>query len=262
VIINEKKTEELIHKNEAGEWMLNIYYGCDLVCPYCYWQTDEKWANQITVYTDVAERLKEEIREIPRHTKIGLGWKGNPYTSIEKEYGLTRKCLQLLLDNDMSVTVSASRGNDIILRDLDLLTRPGADVRVLIEMTRLDIVKEFNESGTHVSFQVANELRRKGINIITTVSPVMPGITDVEKMAAALPGIPVHIAKLDIRPGTMWGIKTLEYVKENYPGLFPMYEEISRTGVDPYFEGLKEKYKDGLGQIRPYLPFWDEIPEK
>ena len=259
--INKVKTKELFHKNQAGEWLLNIYYGCDSVCPYCYWQVDEEWANQITVYTDVVERLAAEIDNIPKHTKISLGWKGNPYTSIEREYELTRGCLKLLFEHEMDVTVSASRGNDIILRDLDLLTAPGVHVMVIMEMTRLDIVKEFNETGTHVAFEVANTLKQNGVNICATVSPVMPGITDVEKMAAALPGIPVHIAKLDIRPGTMWNEKTLAYVKENYPHLYQQYEEIARTGEDPYFESLKEKYEGGSGQIRTYLPFWDEIPE-
>jgi DNA repair photolyase len=259
--IQEEKIQELFHRNEAGETMLNIYYGCDLVCPYCYWQTDELWASQIVVYTDVAERLEAEISNLPAHTKVGLGWKGNPYTSIERTYGLTRKCLRILLDAGMEVTLSASRGNDIILRDLDILLAHRDSVRVLIEMTRLDIVKEFNETGTHTSFAVANELKRNGINVITTVSPVMPGITDVEKMAAALPMIPVHIAKLDIRPNTLWGKKTLEYVQNEYPGLYEEYLEIAHTGMDPYFESLKKKYQDGSGQIKPFLPFWDEIPK-
>ena len=50
-------------------------------------------------------------------------------------------------------------------------------------------------------------------------------------------------------------------MKENYPHLYQQYEEIARTGEDPYFESLKEKYEGGSGQIRTYLPFWDEIPE-
>lgn len=261
MIINEKKTVELFHRNEAGETMVNIYYGCDLVCPYCYWQVDDSWAGQITVYTDVAERLESEIHTLPQGTKVSLGWKGNPYSSIEKEYGLTRKCLEILIDNGMDITVSASRGNDIILRDMDLLTRKDAKIKVLIEMTRLDIVKTFNETGTHVSFEVANEIKKNGVEIVTTVSPVLPGITDVEKMAAALPNIPVHIAKLDIRPNTAWGDNTIAFIKDEYPNLLDKYLKIQRTGVDPYYESLAAKYKDGSGQIKPFLPFWDEIPE-
>lgn len=260
MVINEAKTKDLFHINEAGEWLLNIYYGCDLVCPFCYWQTDKEWANQITVYTDVVDRLRQEIAGIPKHTKISLGWKGNPYTSIEREYELTRNCLEILVENEMDVTVSASRGNDIILRDLDILTSPNANILVIMEMTRLDIVKEFNETGSHLAFEVANILKQKGVRICTTVSPVMPGITDVEKMSAALPDIPVHIAKLDIRPGTMWNEKTIEYIRNNYPELLDQYQQIAKTGIDPYFEMLKEKYA-GSHKICTYLPFWDEIPE-
>lgn len=258
--IYETTTKELFHTNPAGETFINIYYGCDLVCPFCYWQVDRDWAEKITVYTDVVERLAEVIDTIPKHTRFGLGYKGNAYTSIEREFELTRGVLKLLIDHEMDITLSASRGNDIILRDLDLLTRPDAHVKVIMEMTRLDIVKEFNETGNHLAFHVANILKSNGIEICTTVSPIMPGITDVERMAAALPNIPVHISNLDIRPGTMWHDKTMEYIRQEYPHLLPIYEEIARTGLDPYYESLKQKY-DGSGQIKPFLPFWDEIPE-
>ena len=88
--IYETKTKELFHTNPAGETFINIYYGCDLVCPFCYWQVDQDWAEKITVYTDVVERLAEVIDTIPKHTKLGLGYKGNAYTSIEREFELTR----------------------------------------------------------------------------------------------------------------------------------------------------------------------------
>lgn len=258
--INLKKTSNLFHKDEAGVLHLNIYYGCDLVCPYCYWQTEADWINQITVYTDVVERLQEEIGNLPKNTKIGLGWKGNPYTSIEREYGLTRHCLEILLEAEMEVTLSASRCNDIILRDMDILLVHRDRVQVIIELSRLDLLQEFNETGDHISLRVANELHKNGISVCTTVSPVLPGISDVEKIAAALPGIPVHIAKLDIRPGTLWNEKTLAYIRENYPALLPQYEEIARTGTDPYFESLREKCGEN-SQLRAELPFFDEIPE-
>ena len=196
--IYETKTKELFHMNPAGETFINIYYGCDLVCPFCYWQVDQDWAEKITVYTDVAERLAEVIETIPQRSRFGLGYKGNAYTSIERDYGLTRRVLELLIDHRMEITLSASRGNDIILRDLDLLTRSDAYVKVIMEMTRLDIVKEFNQKGSHLAFDVANTLKSNGVDICTTISPVMPGITDVERMAAALPDIPVHISSLEV----------------------------------------------------------------
>lgn len=259
MVVNKVKTAELFHINSAGEVCLNLYYGCSEVCPFCYWQADSEWQGQITAYTDAADRLKEEIGGIPEHTEIILGYKGNPYCSLEKDLALTRECLKILLDKKMKVMVSSSCDNDIILRDLDILSEFGDDVRVVMEMTRLDVVKQFNETKTHLSFDVVNTLKHSGINICVTISPVLPGITDVERMAAALFGIPVYITALDIRPGTIWNEKTLEYIERNYTDLLPCYEQIARTGTDPYFESLKNKY-DGSGQIRAGLPFWDEIP--
>lgn len=259
MIIRKAKTERLFHVNDGGERCLNIYYGCEVNCPFCYWQADERWLGQMTAFIDVAERLEEVIGDIPPHARIVLGYKGSSYSPLEKELELTRKCLKILLENEMKVMVSSSC-DDIILRDLDLLKAFGSDAKVIMEMTRLEVVEAFNRNGSHKAFELAGRLKENGINICTTISPVMPGITDVERMAQALQGIPVHISKLDIRPGTIWNRNTLKYIEENHKELLPIYEEIARTGEDPYFESLKSKY-EGTQQIQAYLPFWDEIPE-
>lgn len=251
---------ELFHRNEAGELLLNIYCGCERVCPFCYWQKDAGWSDRVVVYRDVVERLRDRIGTLPEGTKVGVCWRGSPYPEIERELELTRNCLKLLVEHGMEVSMSASSDSGLILRDMDFFTAPGAKVQVIVEMTRPHILQVFNKTGTHPAFETANALKRGGVNICATVSPVMPGLTDVERMAAALPDIPVHIAKLDIRPGTIWGDRTMAYIRENAPELLPLYEEIARTGNDPYFERLQQAHS-GPGQIRTYLPFWDEIPQ-
>lgn len=257
MVINKVKTEKLFRINGAGERRLNVYRGCSAGCPFCYWQSDETWLGQITAYVDVVDRLRDEIKNVPKHSKIKFGY----CALLDRELKLTRDCLKILVDNDMDIMLSIPNDDDIVLRDMDIITAPGANVKVLMELTRFDLAKEFNETGKHMAFDLANTVRRNGVNICTTISPVLPGITDVERMAAALlPDIPVHISMLDIRPGTIWGRKTLEYIAEHYKELLPVYEKIAETGVDPYYESLKEKY-DGTGQIRAYLPFLDRVPE-
>jgi DNA repair photolyase len=252
MIINELKSTDIFRINKAGERHLKIYRGCENVCPFCYWQADPDWLGHLTVYTDVAERLEKEIGSIPEGTEIRLG-----YGALEPQWGLTRKCLKILLDHHMSLIIGGGPG---IEKDLDLLTMPGAEVKVIMEFTRFESMKEFNETGTNAYFVAANTLKNHGIDVCITVSPVLPGVTDVEKIATALPGIPVHISLLDVRPGTMWNEKTLEYVKEHLPELYPQYVRIAETGHDPYYDFLYEKYKDDKGQIKVYLPFADHRP--
>jgi DNA repair photolyase len=252
MIIHEESSGEIFTLNEAGERHLKIYRGCEDACPFCYWQADPSWLNQLTVYTDVAEKLENAIDDISEHSVIRLG-----YGALEPQWGLARKCMEILLDHHMSLIVSAG---DSIVNDLDLLTRSDADVKVIMEFTKFPLIKEFNETGTNKLFLAANIVKSRGLDICITVSPVLPGITDVEKIAAALPGIPVHISLLDVRPGTMWNEKTLAYINEHYPELYPVYQQIAETGKDPYYESLYEKYKDGHGQIRTDLPFFDFRP--
>lgn len=248
--IIEKMTDNIFKKNAVGDLKVVIYKGCDQKCPFCYWPNFE---DEYVVYVDAAERLAEEIKNVPKHTLIKIG-----YGVLDRIYGLTRKCLEILIENEMEIQLS---GGDSVLRDLDILVPYKDHVKIVMEMTRFQSMKEFNAIGKSYSFEVANKIKQAGLNVCVTVSPILPGITDVEKIAAAMPGIPVHISTLDVRPGTIWGDMTLQYVKVYFPDLLPLYEEVARTGIDPYYEELKEKYGDDSGQIKPYLPFYDTKPE-
>ncbi len=254
MIICEEKSKDIFRINKAGERHLNIYKGCVDVCPFCYWQADPSWLGHLYVYTDVVERLEEEISTVPEKSVIRLS-----YGPLEGKWKLVRKCMEILLAHNMALVISSDY--DDILNDLDLIAAPEADVKVIMEFTKFKQVEQFNKTGNSHYFEVANELKKHDVDICVTVSPVLPGITDVERMAEALPGIPVHISLLDVRPDTIWGKKTLEYVEKNYPELFPMYTTISQTGYDPYFDSLYKKYEDGKGQIKTFLPFYDHRPE-
>ena len=251
-IVEEKGKELFRFKREAGEVHLNIYKGCEVVCPFCYWQADPMWLDHLYVNLDVAERLEKELEVIEPNQTIRLG-----YGPLEKKYHLARECISILIKKGYPLIISA--GWDDILDDLELLKQ--GNVSVIMEFTKFKEMDEFNATGTNKYFETANTLKQNGIEVKITVSPILPGITDAEKIAKALPGIPVHISQLDVRPDTMWGAATLLYVKQHYPVLYPMYQEIQKTGTDPYYQSLYERYKDDHGQIKTYLPFLDHRPK-
>lgn len=252
MIIVEEKGKDLFRFNKAGEVHLNIYKGCEEVCPFCYWQADPMWLNHLYVNIDAADRLEKEIDNISHGQTIRLG-----YGPLESKYHLTRKCLEILIKKGYPLIISS--GWDNILSDLEILKK--GEVSVIMEFTKFKEMDEFNSTGTNKYFETANTLKKNGIDVRVTVSPILPGITNVEKIAHALPEIPIHISLLDVRPNTMWGEATLEYVNQHYPSLYPLYTEIQRTGSDPYYQSLYEKYKDDKGQIKTYLPFLDHRPK-
>ena len=254
MIVRVEKSDEIFRIDKAGERHLNIYKGCPIGCPFCYWQSDPSWNGYLYVYSDVRERLEAEIGSVPPSSLIRLS-----YGPLEKEWRLARSCISLLLEHGMRLVISSDYPE--ILDDIGMLSSHKEQVKVIIELSKFKAMDEFNRSGSNMYFDIANELRRNGIDVSATVSPVLPGITDVEKIARHLPSIPVHISLLDVRPGTLWGENTLSYVRDNYPELYQDYLAISESGRDPYYESLYEKYKDGKGQIRTDLPFYDTRPK-
>lgn len=248
--IIEKKTEHIFRENAVGDISVNIYKGCDQKCPFCYWPNIK---DEYVVFTDADEKLADAIKTVPRHTFVKIG-----YGVLDRLYGLTRKCLEILITHEMEIQISAG---DMILRDLDILVPYRNHIKVVMEMSRFQTMKEFNATGKSYAFMVANQVKEAGLHVCATISPILPGLTDVEKIAAAMPGIPIHISPLDIRPGTIWNELTLQYVKVYFPDLLTLYEEVARTGVDPYYEKLKQAYANDSGQIKPYLPFYDTKPD-
>lgn len=77
------------------------------------------------------------------------------------------------------------------------------------------------------------------------ITPVLPGITDVDKMIECLKDdIPVYLDKLRIEKDSVQMSRMMDYIKINYPQLLHQYEEIIINNKDTYIEELREKYKD------------------
>jgi hypothetical protein len=89
------------------------------------------------------------------------------------------------------------------------------------------------------------ELSQMGINIWVFITPVLPGISDVETVINALPAsMPVFLDKLRLDSGSVPERRFFEYLKTYYPELESRYRTLGREDTDPYYEELEEMYQD------------------
>src|SRR6267154_4973163 len=134
------------------EWTINPYRGCEFACKYCYARYTHEYMEldgsefekKIYVKKDAEAYLAPEIARkysyesaasggvAPEH--IAIGTATDPYQPAEKEYGVTRACLEELLKRE-GLSISITTKSNQILRDLALLKRIAEKSALFVNMT-------------------------------------------------------------------------------------------------------------------------------
>jgi DNA repair photolyase len=140
------------------KFSLNPYTGCDHRCIYCY-STYIPHFYTCRRKKDLHKKMKSDLQKIPKNSIISISNSSDPYPSIEKKYGDTRRALEILGDHEMKVLI-VTKG-DRVVRDIDLLTEMNAVVAVTVTTLhakrlepnapsprkRLDALRTLNDHG-------------------------------------------------------------------------------------------------------------------
>jgi DNA repair photolyase len=269
-------------KRVPFEWTINPYRGCEFGCKYCYARyTHEYMAldggefeKKIFVKKDAAPLLAWDVAHKYSYTSeasggtqpehIAIGTATDPYQPAEREYGVTRACLEELTKRE-GLSVSIITKSNQIVRDIDVLKRLAARSTLNINITvttlraRLARVLEPRAPRPDLRLATVKELREAGLAVGVSASPLIPGITDregdLEAVAAA-----AHAA------GAQWffsGVlflmpasarQFLPFVKEKFPKLAKQYQQwYARNGYAP--EDYRRKASERVAKIRQKYGF-------
>jgi DNA repair photolyase len=99
------------------------------------------------------------------------------------------------------------------------------------------------KSNKTKNITIANKLFDLGIKVWVFITPILPGITDVEEMIDALnPQIPVFLDKVRLDKDSKSSFEMLRFIENKYPNLYNIYADIIETGNDVYCDRIKDKY--------------------
>lgn len=124
--IREIQAKTILSKTAIAsyDYCINPYVGCGHGCRYCYasfmkrftnhW---EPWGKFIDVKVNAPQILEQQLRRTKKGVVV-LSTVTDPYQPIEKDYGITRKCLQILLPYQYPVNILTR--SPLCLRDIDL----------------------------------------------------------------------------------------------------------------------------------------------
>src|ERR1700740_3360715 len=127
-------------KRVPFEWTINPYRGCEFACKYCYARYTHEYMEldggefekKIYVKKDAAPLLAWDVAHKYSYASeasggtqaehIAIGTATDPYQPAEREYGVTRACLEELAKRE-GLSVSIITKSDQIVRDIDVLKR-------------------------------------------------------------------------------------------------------------------------------------------
>jgi DNA repair photolyase len=190
--IREIKAKSILSKSQVYDYALNPYVGCQHGCVYCYAKFikrftghREKWGEFVDIKINAPELLAHEVKR----KKVGRVWISgvcDPYQPLEKRYMITKRCLDILVENGWPFTVQTK--SSLVLRDTETL-KGANDAEVGFTITTADEkIRRIFEPGAPSSgkrIEALSKLHSEGIKTFAMVAPILPG---AEGLVTALKG--------------------------------------------------------------------------
>ncbi len=191
-------SKSVISENDSPDvpfrFSLNPYRGCLHGCSYCYARPTHEYLG-LNAGLDFETKIfvKERAPELFRDWLARDAWKPeliafsgatDCYQPAEKEFELTRQCLQVAAEARQPIGMITK--NALIARDIDVLFEMARDnvVAVNLSITTLDRqlcrALEPRTSSPDARLRTVEELTTAGVPVNVMVAPVIPGLTDSE----------------------------------------------------------------------------------
>src|SRR5438132_1510356 len=261
------------------EWTINPFRGCEFACKYCYARYTHEYMEldggefEKKIYVkkdagpllawDVAHKYsyQSEASGGTQAEHIAIGTATDPYQPAEREYRVTRACLEELAKRE-GLSISIITKSDQIVRDIDLLKVIAAKSALTVNITVTTLkprLARLLEPRPDLRLAAVKQLREAGLSVGVSASPLIPGITDREGDLEA-------VAEAAREAGAQWffsGVlflmpssakQFLPFVRERFPRLAKQYEEWYRkNGYAP--EEYRRKAAERVARIRQKYGF-------
>ncbi|MBI2267386.1 MAG: radical SAM protein [Armatimonadetes bacterium] len=255
VEVREIRASSILNKSGISDFAVNCYTGCIHGCRYCYARFMAKFRNEkvpwgrfVDVKVNAAEVLEKQAKRNFSGESVIISSVCDGWQHAEERYGLTRKCLQILLPRNLRISILTK--SSLVERDFDLLDRWKEKVELGVTLTTLDEkAREIMEPGAAPvteRLEILDRAAKRGIPIWVFFGPTLPGISDneqgIEEIMASLAGLPLvrlYFDRLNARYGVWQSLK--EALEENNPSLLPLYRKVlfDRDFGPKYEEYLK-----------------------
>lgn len=248
MIIKEVKVKNILTKTNlpVSDYAVNPYVGCTHSCKYCYasfmkrfTNHREPWGSFVDVkYWDPIKNPKKYVGK-----DLFMGSVTDPYMPLEEKYKRTRAFLEEMQGSGCQISIATK--SDLVLRDLYLIkTFPLARVSFSINTLDEEFRKDMDKAVSIVRrINAMRKLHEEGVRTTCFISPIFPGITDVKSIILKTKDYCnlIWLENLNLRGD--YKQRILKYIKEKYPNLYPLYDDIYNKGKREYWIYLDKEIR-------------------
>jgi len=267
VKIIEKTCKSCLNKSNITDFTLNPYVGCEHACRYCYadymrrWSDiEDKWGEFVIVKTNAPEILKKELAKM-KGTNLGSVWIGSVcdcYMPLEQKLELTRKILETFNNSGKKADMQIVTKSTLVRRDLKLLKELDAEIGVSVgignDNTSSIIEPKANLPSERFSLFV--DLNKEGIKNFAFISPVIPGLSNLEEIFSQLDKVGCKEAWIEILNIKKSVIDKLEpIIRKKLPEYYSKFiygienYNMFCKNIEKEAKELSEKYGIKLGNV-------------
>ena len=259
-VIHKIEVKNVLTKSDlpAGDYSVNPYVGCTHACKYCYASFMKRFTNHPEpwgAFLDVKYWPKIKNAKKYAGKELFISSVTDPYNPQEEKFQRTRALLEQLKGSGVKLSIQTK--SDLVLRDIGLIkkfpdARVGFSINTLDEDFRADM-----DQAVSVGRRLAamKKLHEAGIRTSCFMSPIFPGITDVQAIIDRVKNQCnfIWLENLNLR-GSYKSV-ILQYIRDKHTELYPLYEEIYIQGSRTYWETLDERVRayatqNGLEYVR------------
>jgi DNA repair photolyase len=270
------------------DWTINPYRGCEFGCLYCYARYTHEYMEldggeferKIFVKKDAAPLLSYDVNhkysyasessrgEKPEH--IAIGTATDPYQPAEREYGVTRACLEELAKRE-GLSISVITKSNQIVRDIDIFKkiaeRSELSLNITITTLRARLARLLEPRAPRPDLRIAavRQLREAGLRVGVSASPLIPGITDREGELEAVAEAAHTVGAQWFFSGVLFLMPSsakqfLPFIREKFPRLTKQYEEwYTKEAYAP--EKYRKQIADRVTRLKQKYGF-DSRPQR
>jgi DNA repair photolyase len=187
MMVKEVYAKTILSKSKVLDYTVNPYVGCEHGCTYCYARFikrftnhQEPWGEFVDVKINAPTLLQREIYS-KKPGRVWISGLCDPYQPLEGKYGLTRKCLEILLRKGWPVTVQTK--SSLVLRDLNLFLRNSRNVEVTLTITTADekIKQIFEPRAPSIKerIETLEKLHSADVKTCVMIAPLLPKAEDL-----------------------------------------------------------------------------------
>ena len=252
-MINEITVKSVLRKQKRiDSWFLssyaiNLYRGCSHNCVYCdgrdeRYQVDGDFGRDVSIKSNAIELLSRELNPARKRKPFQGGFMmvcggvSDSYQHFEKELGMTRKTLELLLEYGHPVHMLTK--STLIERDLDLLSELRRERGAVVSFSFSSVddnLSRLLEPGVPAPSARLDAIRRfkdAGFSCGMYLMPVVPFITDSAEMIeesvcrAKEAGVDfILFSGMTLKPGRQKDY-FLEFIRDEFPSELAALERL------------------------------------